>query len=570
MNSSVPVAWALASAMLLLIACGGGSTSAVRSAEALPEEARVPRGTVTIAWSTEPENLHSKLAAGSSLNEFFWVFNSFLSYFDMQGALHAMLAAGLPTQENGDWTVNPDGTMVTTYRLRENARWQDGTPLTAEDFRFGFEVYMDPEVPIRDRTPESLMSSVEAPDARSIAIHWNQPYVGANTLTFQQLPPLPRHLAEQPYRTNKANFVSGDLWTSSYVGTGPFRVEQWEPGVRLVARANRDWVLGAPKIETVVIRFISDTRAELTALLAGEVDLINSPGVRTTEAAVARDQWATRNEGYIGGWTRTIRFLSFQFRDVPNWQRAVTNLRVRQAVMHATDRQSISDVVNSGFGKVADAFINPSDPWAPDVDRVITKYPYDPTRASALLAEAGWSRSDAGGPVRNGAGETLDIEVWTTPEGDGEREAAIMADSWKRVGINSSIYFIPPPRQRDLEYRVSFPAVNLTSRSATLDNFVFTSLFLPTREGGWQGSNRGSFQDSEVDRLHNLALTTVDARQRRDYVIALQKRMSETVGVGMMYWAEAVYLVRNRLKGPVGEVAEKSGMSWNIFEWEVE
>ena len=103
-----------------------------------------------------------------------------------------------------------------------------------------------------------------------------------------------------------------------------------------------------------------------------------------------------------------------------------------------------------------------------------------------------------------------------------------------------------------------------------LDNFVFTSVFLPTREGGWQGSNRGSFQDSEVDRLHNLALTTVDARQRREYVIALHKRMSETVGVGMLYWPEAIFMARNRLKGPVGEVAEKSGMSWNIFEWEVE
>lgn len=116
---------------------------------------------------------------------------------------------------------------------------------------------------------------------------------------------------------------------------------------------------------------------------------------------------------------------------------------------------------------------------------------------------------------------------------------------------------------------VSFPAVNATARSSTLDNFVFLSTHVPTPEARWQGANRGSFVDPEVDRLHNLALTTINERERREHILGLHRRFSDVVGVGMLFYHVEVLLARNRLKGPVGEVAEKSGMSWNIFEWEV-
>jgi peptide/nickel transport system substrate-binding protein len=527
-----------------------------------------PRGTLRIAWATEPENLHSKLAAGSGLNEFFWVFNSFLTYYDFAGAAHPMLARDIPRQENGDWVVNPDGTMVTTYRLRVS-RWHDGTPLTAQDYVFGYEVYIDPDMPIRDRVPETLMSNVEAPDDLTLVIRWKQPYIGANLLTFQQLPPLARHIAEQKYRTQKANLVFSDDWTTEFVGSGPFRLERWVPGSLMVARAYNDWVLGPPKLDTVEIRFMSDTRAELANVLAGEVDIVNSPGVRTPEAVIARDQWAGRPEGYIRAWSRQPRFLAFQFREVPNWQRAVTDLRVRQALMHATDREGLAEILSSGLGKATEAFIVPNDPLASEVDRVVTHYPYDPGRALALLNEVGWRRPDASSPLTNATGQTLDLEIWTTPDGGGEQEASILVDNWKSVGINVTIYLIPAARQRDLEHRVSFPAVNPTARSATLDNFVFTSAHVPTAEARWQGANRGSFRDGEVDRLYNLALTTLGEQERAQHIVALHKRMSETLGVGMLFFNAEVLIARNRVRGPVGEVAEKSGMSWNIFEWEV-
>lgn len=527
-----------------------------------------PRGTVRIAWSTEPENLHAKLAMGSGLNEFFWVFNSFLTYFDFEGNLHPMLALEVPMQEQGTWVVNPDGTMVTTYRLRE-ARWHDSVPITAHDYVFGFEVYTDPDIPIRNRVPENLMSRVEAHDDYTLVISWKRTYIGANSLTFQQLPPLPRHIGETRYRGQKSDFIQAEEWTTGYVGSGPYRLERWEPGVLMVARAFPEWALGRPRIETVEIRFILDTRTQLANILSGEVDIVNSPGVRAPEAAVAREQWAARQEGYVLAWSRQVRFLAFQFREVPGWQRAVADPRVRQALMHATDREGLAELITSGLGRRADAFIIPHDRMVPEVQRVVVRYPYDPIRAAQLLAEAGWRRGDGSGPLTNSAGQSLDVEIWATAEGGGEAEAAALADAWKSVGVNTSIYIIPGARQRDLEHRVNFPAVNPSARAATLDNFVFTSSHVPLAELRWQGPNRGSFTDPEVDRLYSLALTTLKEQERHQHILALHRRMSQVVGVGMLYYNAEVILARNRLRGPIGEAAEHSGVSWNIFLWEV-
>ena len=528
-----------------------------------------PMGTLRIAWPTEPEILAPKFASGSGLNEFNWVFNSFLTYYDFSGIVHPMLARDIPSQERGDWVVNADGTMVTTYRLRENVRWHDGVALSAHDFAFAFQVYLDPDMPVRDRRPETLMASVEAQDDRTLVIRWREPYINANVLGYQQLDPLPRHIFEEKYRVNKPNFIFGEEWTTAYVGTGPFRIERWNPGAGLFARANTDWFMGPPRLEAVDIRFISDPNTLLANLLSGEVDVITSPGVRAAEAAVARDQWVARGQGYLKTWEVRLRYMAFQFREVANWQRAVTDARVRQALLHAVDREGLVEALNYGLGSPAHMFMAPSEPGFAETDRVITRYPFDRGRASNLLADAGWRRANPDGPVIGPAGQTLDIEVWTTAGGTGDAEAAILADNFKAVGINSSIFLVPSARQRDNELRTSFPALETTARSISPDNFVFTSALAPTPEARWQGPNRGSFRDAEVDRLHGVVLTSFDAGERQRATVDLHRRMTEIVGIGPLYYDVEVILARNTVKGPVGNYGPQQGISWNIFAWEI-
>ncbi len=504
------------------------------------------------------------MTGGSGVFDTFWVFNSFLTYYDAQGKAHAMLAREIPTQENGGWRVNADGTMVTTYHLRETARWHDGQPIVAGDFAFGFEVYLDPLVPVATRQPEQLIERVDAADARTIVIYWKQPYLRANLLGYRELSPLPRHLVEDRYRAGHASFVNNEEWTAEYVGTGPYRVERWIPGSQLFARAHLGWVLGPPKIDVLDIRFIPSASAQLANLLGGEIDLIDSPAIGASEAATARDQWVARGEGYLKTWEARLNYAEFQYREVPNWQRAVTDVRVRQALSHAIDREGLTAAVTEGLGVVADAYIIRSDPLFPEVDRAITKYPYDPARSAELLRDAGWRR-DGAGMLVNDAGRPLDLSIMSTTTL--ARSTTIIGDSWKAIGANPTLQILSQAGERDREARVSFTATQLAQRGISISDFNFLSNQVPTREAGFAESNRGSFRDAEVDRLHNLAVTMLNPRERGDAEVTLHKRMSDLAAYIPLHYSVEVLLARNKVHGPVGCYGPQLGLTWNVWQW---
>jgi len=147
--------------------------------------------------------------------------------------------------------------MVTTYHLRENAKWHDGAPLTARDFVFAFDVYSSPDVPIYRRNPEIYMSTVEAQDDTP----WSS--TGPALLPGQRPPLHAAGSAAQPPARGRLSpgcrcFRERSHWTNTYVGSGPFRVDRWEPGVSITAKAFTDWVLGPPRAAALEIRFVAD------------------------------------------------------------------------------------------------------------------------------------------------------------------------------------------------------------------------------------------------------------------------------------------------------------------------
>ncbi|HZT07760.1 MAG TPA: ABC transporter substrate-binding protein [Chloroflexota bacterium] len=556
---------------LALAACGPGASSTdgtsnrSSSSTAAVSQDR-PRGTLKIAWPNEPNYLSPKFLSGAGNGEYQWMFNSTLTSRDLSGASHPILAKDIPSQDNGDWIINPDGTMVTVYHLRENTTWHDGTPLTAPDFVFAFEVYLDKDLPIQQPDPEPLMARVEAKDDHSLVITWKEPYPLANVLGFQALNPLPRQQLEDKYRNARATFALGDEWTTSYIGSGPFRVERWTPGVGILARAHLGWALGPPKLDAIDIRFISDPNTELANVLSGEVDMINSPGVRAQEAAIARDQWG--GQGYVKAWVTRTAYMEFQYREVPGWQRAVADVRVRQALISAIDREGLADVIDLGFGTAADAFIAPTDELFPEVDRAIVKYPHNVARAVALLEDAGWRRPPQGGPLVDASGRTLDVDLTATSAQ--AQIATIVANNWKDAGVTSSTTTIPPARVREGELRAGFPAAALNGRTIGAETFVWTTSNFPTPDNRFAGSNRGSFSDPEVDRLQKIRLTSLNERERSEATIAVLKRMTELVGAQPLIYSVEVIIARNGVRGPVGNYGPQEGITWNVQDWSVD
>ncbi len=471
-----------------------------------------------VAWTREAETLSPKFLAGGGAGEYTWMFSSALVMRDFAGTPRPTLAREMPTQENGDWLVNPDGSMVTTYRLRENARWHDGMPITAADYAFAYRVYTDPAMPVGVRHPESLMSSVEARDDYTLVINWKESFVGANTLGYRQLHPLPSHLLADKYRTNHDQFATGDDWTYRFVGSGPFKVESWEPGASIIARAHREFAI-QPRIDRIEIRFISDPNAILANLLADEVDMVNLP---TAQAVVANDQWVAQGKGYLTAWSKGLQYLN------------------------------------------ADAYVAPTEPYFDEVDRAVTKYPYDPNRASALFADAGWRRSGTTGPLSNAAGDAFEITV------QGDQRALIIADGWKVAGLHATPFEVPSARARDNEFVNSFSGVQIQGNTISQEEISVVSSKLPTAELNWMGSNRGSFIDPEIDRLHSIILTALNEGDRRAAIVSAHTRISELLPYQALHYSVETALARNNVKGPFGEaVGFQSGVTWNVWEWEV-
>src|SRR5439155_1609264 len=266
-------------------------------------------------------------------------------------------------------------------------------------------------------------------------------------------------------RTDKANFATTDDWTTAYVVSGPFRLERWESGVRLIARAFDGWFLGPPRIDTVEVRFIGDPSAALANLLAGEIDFTASPPLRIQEAIVARDQWSVGGVGYIKKWDARLRYVEYQYREVPNWQRAVTDPRVRQALTYAIDRQQLADVMTSGLGSAGEAWALPTDAIYPDVVQSVVKYPFDPGRATATLQEAGWTRQP-GGLLVDSTGQTLNIDL---NSGSAEPQVpTIIADAWKAIGINTGLEIVPTAQLNDTRVRAGFAGARIGQRGPTM------------------------------------------------------------------------------------------------------
>jgi peptide/nickel transport system substrate-binding protein len=554
--------------LLVVVACGPASRPAAQDGSATQadaaQQAGKPRGAITMAVTWEPDQLGAKGTGGETGSETRWMFNSALTYYDPEGATHPMMAQRVPTRDNGDWVINADGTMVTTYRLRPNMRWHDGTPITAQDFSFAYQVYIDPALPFRSEL-EKRMSAVEATDDHTLQIKWSESYAFANALGMMDLTPLPRHRLEEKYRTDKANFAAADDWTTAYVGSGPFRLERWDAGVRIVARAYEDWFLGPPRIDTIEVRFIGDPSTVLANLLAGEIDFTGSPPLRVNEAIVARDQWATAGVGYIKKWDQRLRYLEYQYHEVPNWQRVVTDPRVRQALMHAIDRQQLADVMTSGLGGVGDVWALPKDPIYPEAERVVAKYPFDPQRAVAILQELGWTRQ-SGGSLTNSAGQTLDIDV---NSGSAEPQVpTIIADAWKAVGINAGLDMVPTAQLNDPRVRSSYAGARVGQRGPTMDGFHFLTSKIP-QPPRFNEANYGSFSDPEVDRLQNLAVTSFDEGERRQAAIGVNQRLAELAAYTPLYYQADVLAAKSRLTGPIGPGLGQAGITWNIFEWAV-
>ncbi len=409
--------------------------------------------------------------------------NAELVYLDERGLPHPYLAEAIPDLGSGTWQVFPDGRMETTYRLKPNLTWHDGQPFTADAFVFSWRVYSTPEFGVSDAGGFRFIEEVTAPDARTVLIRWKERYALADQVGRTELanigsalPPLPRHILEQPYRDSPGtSFIALPFWTFEYVGVGAWKLDRREPGTFFEASAFDGFVFGRPKIDRIRVMYQPDSNVAVATLLAGQAHY--SRALLHGEEGVALEQgWASNQDGVVLWETDIGKGQELQARpEFAMPTQIATDVRVRQALAFAMDRSTLTDVVTAGRGLFREIYSHPNLDYFETLMRSIpTRYPHDVRRAEQLLREGGFTRGPDGGWLTP-AGQRFTLEQWYLQGATNERDSQILTDGLRRFGIEatSNVFGLQRASQED---RAKTPGMFGGNVRAPSNTTVVTSL----------------------------------------------------------------------------------------------
>jgi len=374
--------------------------------------------------------------------------------------------------------------------------------------------------------------------------------------------PLPRHLVEETYRTDKQSLLNSTRWTSEFVGLGPYRVERWEEGSQIdLVRFDGYW-LGRPSLDRVVVRQIPDANTMTANILAGDIDVIIPNALTLDATAELKQRWeGTGNQVYVY-LEDQLRVLNIQFRpDDARPRNGLTSRTVRQGLYQTTDRDSLARVITQGFGLAADSWFVPDSELHRELQDAIPQYPYDPARARQLLGDAGWTPAADGVLTNRDTGDRFAIEVRGDPTF--EREAAVIADNWKAAGAEPSIYIIPAALAGDRSQKANASGVFFTNVRASV--FYVDRLHSKrtvTAENRYTGSNNGAYYNPAVDAILDRMVAIIDPRERLALHRDLLREHLADIPAMMLYWNPQPVPA---LKGVHGI---KGPQTWNFFEWD--
>jgi peptide/nickel transport system substrate-binding protein len=563
----------LAGVLTVLLGACAPQGEVAGPAPAAPERPAVKK-VVTIGDTYEPKFIVESYTTGgpplTANNMRFLVHDELLRTIQYQN-YDLQLAAEMPSIERGTWKVNPDGSMETIWKLQPNVKWHDGAPFTSADLVFTFQTRKDKEIAGSGvNTYDRLIDGVSAPDPLTFVVHWNAPFVDAYSTGAGQI--VPRHLLEETYLKDRSAFQSSPLLNTEFVGLGPFRLTHWERGVSLQVDRFDDYYRGRAPLDTIHVRFINDANTLVANVLSSTVDVAvssSSQGISIDQAAEVQNRWtgtANRVVNLNGG---NAIFGEPQLS--PSYERplgAQSNLQVRQALIHAIDRMTIAEVMTRGLSPVPDHYYAPGDPRLPQLEPYVVKYPYDPTRASQLFAQAGWAAGADGVLARQSDGQRFEIE-FLGRAGPNEKVASIVTDYWKRLGIAATPVIETDSQRSDREFETKRPGY-LCCIQVPISSFYNGNSHqrqIPTAATNWVGNNHGSYVNPRADAIVDELATTLDPRGRLTLEQQLLREYTADAWLTPMWWQILPQLVVGGVTGP--NPANNNPVS-NSFDWDRE
>lgn len=466
---------------------------------------------------------------------------------DEHGEINVLLFDGL-TDHDGENNIVPRlaksweydvESLTYTFHLEQGVKWHDGEEFTAEDVKFTIEAIMDPDNGSENAPNYEDVEQITVVDPYTVSFRLSAPNYAF--LEYMTMAILPKHLLEGE------DMQQSDFFRAP-VGTGPYKLAQWDEGQAIILEKNEDYFAGAAKIDRIIFKIVADDNVKALQLRSGELDLSQ---VTPKDAALFEDDGA---HTVYDETTSDYRGILYNFWN-EYWQE---NADLIPAISCLIDRQQMVDAVLLGKGEVAYGPLQRNVYNDPDMER----YDYDPARAEQLLLDAGCQRDSEGYWCRSG--QRIGFVINATP-GD-------------QVRIDLAQIAAQQLRAAGLEVTANVPAGGIDWGTQQCCIIGWGSPFDADDHtykvfGTDKGANYSGYSNPKVDEALTQARQTDDPQARKEAYAAFQQALAEAPAYTFFCYIDAVYVADSRIQGISTDTVlghHGVGIFWNVCDWTID
>ncbi len=427
------------------------------------------------------------------------------------------------------WESSSDG-LSWTFHLRDNVKWSDGKPFTADDVAFTFnDVVLNKDLGANGRGNfANVLKRVTVVDPKTARFELANRFAALPSYLAYNSGIIPKHVLAGPEPLKNNAFNKGVP-----VSTGPFKVERYTSGQSVVLTRNDDYFGGKPHLDKLVFVVLPDANTQIAQALSGEIQIMlldnkaavdrvkSAPNLKVAPRKLVQYYWLSLNQ------------TDARFQDV----------RVRQAFLYAINRPAIITSVEKGFGKPANSAITPALAafYDPSLESL---YPYDPNKAKQLLADAGWTPAPDGVVQKDGKPFKFTMDVGQ--KGILEPTNELIQQDLKKVGVVADL--------NSMEWNAYIQKVVVRrDYSATVNWWVYPSdpdvLPYYHSSAAGKGFNIPGIKDPKLDELLTQGQTAPDVESRKAAYKQLQKYMADTLPYVFLWYPEEIDVLAANLQG---------------------
>ena len=541
----------LAGAMALgLTACGASNagaaadetgSAAVSTESASSDTAASGEKIINVGVTNTIGSINPLLLNGGEINKYATGL-MFLPLMELDADLNfeGMLADSITTEDNKNFIVHID----------DAATWSDGTPVTADDVVYTALRLASPVIGntammyyvfegvgddgFVEEGAESI-DGIQKVDDKTVQFTTKEemPITTFENSYARYLLTLPKHVIEQ---YSEEELSTADWFNHPDVVSGPFIVTDFDVDHYISYEANKDYWKGAPKIDKLNIKIVDGSQL-YAGLQSGEIDI-----TQQTMSDIPQEDYesveALDNVDVVYGSPVTNQSVFIQTKNVPD-------VKVRQAMLYAIDRQQILEELLNGHGEIVDGFLSSASPF---YDESLTPVSYDPEKAKALLEEAGWDGS-----------QTIRFYV-NSGDSTFVNAASIIAAEWAAVGIKAEIQTVDFATLMSVAGTEDYDVLAVQYTYAPVDPYPDVAWLLGGEES-WTGYS----DDTLNDALTKSQLTS-DPEETKELFSVVDKKVQEDVPMFSAYVISAQGAVSKRITGAAPSVY---GFFNDVQNWDV-